>query len=140
MTMRTFGSKLGSHRMSMFETLADNPEGLTPPEIVSMSAVPKSTVHRVLKDWRDHGVLVAAGRHHKSTIYRLNPRDEAILIMVEAVGDYTIRLASAQAAKHEAAKWQEPTIVVDDNRLPRTQRAVYTFPEPTPTPQKYVPA
>lgn len=138
--MRTFGSKLGSHRMSMFETLADNPEGLTPPEIVSMAEVPKSTVHRIIKDWREDGILVPAGRHRKSTIYQLNPRDEEILLMVEAVSDYTIRLASAQAAAHADDVWDEPAIATEENKLPERQRTVYTFIDPKPAPHKYVPA
>lgn len=138
--MRTFGSKLGSHRMSMFETLADNPEGLTPPEIVSMAEVPKSTVHRIVKDWKEKGVLVPTGRHRKSTIYQLNPRDEEIRLMVKAVSDYTIRLASAQAAKHEADHWEEPAIATDENTLPERQTAVYTFADPKPTRETYTPA
>lgn len=137
--MRTFGSKLGSHRMSMFETLADNPEGLTPPEIVSMAEVPKSTVHRIVKDWREKGVLVPAGRHRKSTIYQLNPRDEEICLMVEAVSDYTIRLASAQAAKHEADRWEQPVIATEENKLPKRQRTVYTFVDAEPTRETYAP-
>lgn len=138
--MRTFGNKLGSHRMSMFETLADNPEGLTPPEIVSMAEVPKSTVHRILKDWEEDGIVVPAGRHRKSTIHKLNPRDEEILLMVEAVSDYTIRLASAQAAKHEDDRWEEPVVTTEDNELPERQRVVYTFVDPEPTREKYLPA
>lgn len=138
--MRTMGNKLGSHRMSMFEVLADNPEGLIPPEIVSMADVPKSTVHRIIQDWREDTILVPRGRHGKSTVYQLNPRDEEIRLMVEAVSDYTIRLASAQAAQNEDKRWGDSLVTTDENRVPKEQSTVYRFKDPQPSPQRYAPA
>lgn len=123
----------------MFEALADNPDGLIPPEIVSMAGVPKSTVHRIIKDWKEDDILVPKGRHGKSTIYQLNPRDEEIRLMVDTVNDYTIRLASAQATENEDNHWEEPIVTTQENRVPREQSAVYRYKDPEPSPKRYAP-
>jgi DNA-binding IclR family transcriptional regulator len=87
--------------MSIFEVLAENPEGMTPPELVDTSGVPNSTVHRILEDWFGNGIITTRGKHRKSTIYRLNTADDLISLMVARLTRFNIDASMVQARRHQ---------------------------------------
>jgi hypothetical protein len=87
----TIAAKVGSSRLAIFEALASNdPEGLVIPEIIRASGVPKSTVHRVVRDFEARGLIVTAGRRRKAPVFRLNPADDEVIDVSRALNAYAM--------------------------------------------------
>lgn len=91
---RSLGWKLGSHRVSVFEALADNDrQGLTIPEISRIGRVPRSTAHRIVEWFAKEEVVAPAGRRGKAPIYRINAGDPDLVEAVRALRFYAARIA-----------------------------------------------
>lgn len=99
--MRTIASKLQSHRLAVFEALVDNDEtGLTIPDVVRISGVPKSTVHRVLADYLSRRIVRIKTRKGKAAVFCLNSADDEVVEIARAVNQYSLRRAELEGLTH----------------------------------------
>jgi hypothetical protein len=98
---RTAGQKLRSHRLEVFESLAGNdPIGLTIPELAKASGVPKSTVHRIVSDFRARGILVEVGKKRKAPILRVNVGDPEVTDLASTLNQYTLLCLERESLEH----------------------------------------
>lgn len=96
----TIGAKLGSHRVAVFEALADDEgTGLTIPEIVRISQVPRSSAHRIVKDFIGQAIFQVVGRRRKAPILRMNRWDREVVEAARALRAYTAAIARLEAER-----------------------------------------
>ena len=86
--------------MAVFEALADDEgTGLTIPEIVRMSQVPRSSAHRIVKDFIDQAIFQVVGRRRKAPVLRINRWDFEVLEAARALRTYTAAVARLEAER-----------------------------------------
>lgn len=113
--MRRIGEKLGSDRLTLFETLADDDDaGLTIPELVRITRLPGSSISRAMKSFLQKEVVVISGHKRKAPIFRVNGGDHEIVEAVRALQAYTLSVSELDAQRAIAVREEAPRAVDED--------------------------
>jgi len=100
---RSLGWKLGSHRVSIIETLSDEPDGLTVAELARMGRVPKATAHRIVTEFVEKSILTPVGRHGRALLYAINGFDRDLAEAARALREYTLAVSELDALEARLA-------------------------------------
>lgn len=102
--MEMIGKKLNSHAMSVFEVLAlSYPTSLTIPQIVNASAVPSSTVARIIDHFEEAGVIAPTGKIGKAILWLLDANDYEVVEIARSVNEYVARVTELDGLAHGIA-------------------------------------
>jgi predicted transcriptional regulator len=94
------GKMVGSQRLSVFEILTvARRRGLTIPQIVTSSGVPTATVHRIMKEFLDKGLVTIVDKDGKAPVYALNPSNKAAVETARSLMEHARRIAAMKAGE-----------------------------------------
>jgi len=99
--MTGMGATVGSKRVALVEALvANHRTGLTIPQLVRASKVPRMTAHRIMGDFRNRGLVYAAARKGKADVFRLVTENSEVVGLAKATNAFTLHVAETKARAH----------------------------------------